>query len=806
MFFWLASTNQQGKFAERFKYDVISSTLLATSVTATPLSSHVLRRSFSPDPTLPGQLVHTEKFHAPSSPLVAYTLLVLVALVAVSQQYYFCAALIIGLSVFFANLRYASNARNDEVETLDALNGLKEAGSVWDSTVNESITILEREERSAYSGATTPSSPSSPLRVALHSSLLTTQAQCDNVRTVLAALTSPRELSQLSEMYAPASPVKASFSLSREGSIRDRTVSLTELPSEITTTDKRATWNGSYASLAGIDPISTQMRRRRSQRRSDVTAMMMQDSISTSVSAPATPSQPYLAGVEEDSEPVSPTERASGEHFGVAALGLRRKRQMRGLEALHLTGKRSTPSMRAPLASVPSRLTTLQPPRHQQVHPLSLSALHHALQGALAAKRYACAHLLALRFDEDDDASYWEDVRAVIALLASALTDAGTRLGAALDDAAREREREEQPTPNMENSDDALSPERRASLALPPLIQHQQPLSTEALRRTHQPRTSMSFAPMPSDLARFAAHVDTLSSALDDAREHLQKCVSALHEDPLREREPADSSFDPLQEPPALLAFDNVRRELGLAIRECERGRSALTDVFATRRSTTRHRRHMSDEDDGSLPALAPDNEIGSSGESDDRPDGYGLPATPHASPPVSPHATAMFSSRRSREMGVNGEGLETVGVEDDDATAHLLLGATARALVPPGIEQVFEADTDGAGGFVRPRAKLSREERIRLSKVRRARGVTSLNLFGEGVVGVNEEDDDSGVPTLDAGRGNKGWGPGGEVVQELKDVIWKVGERRRRMVEGSGSGPVLISEETPLESTPLDQ
>jgi hypothetical protein len=27
-------------------------------------------------------------------------------------------------------------------------------------------------------------------------------------------------------------------------------------------------------------------------------------------------------------------------------------------------------------------------------------------------------------------------------------------------------------------------------------------------------------------------------------------------------------------------------------------------------------------------------------------------------------------------------------------------------------------------------------------------------------------------------------WGPGGEVVQELKDVIWKVGEKRRKMAD----------------------
>ena len=36
--------------------------------------------------------------------------------------------------------------------------------------------------------------------------------------------------------------------------------------------------------------------------------------------------------------------------------------------------------------------------------------------------------------------------------------------------------------------------------------------------------------------------------------------------------------------------------------------------------------------------------------------------------------------------------------------------------------------------------------------------------------------------------REGERWGPGGDVVDELKDVIWKVGERRRRMAEAARS------------------
>ena len=61
--------------------------------------------------------------------------------------------------------------------------------------------------------ASMPATSTSALRISLHSTLLTTQNQCDNVRPLLAALASPEELAQLSEMYAPSTPVKLSYNL-----------------------------------------------------------------------------------------------------------------------------------------------------------------------------------------------------------------------------------------------------------------------------------------------------------------------------------------------------------------------------------------------------------------------------------------------------------------------------------------------------------------------------------------------------------------------------------------------------------------
>jgi hypothetical protein len=88
--------------------------------------------------------------------------------------------------------------------------------------------------------------------------------------------------------------------------------------------------------------------------------------------------------------------------------------------------------------------------------------------------------------------------------------------------------------------------------------------------------------------------------------------------------------------------------------------------------------------------------------------------------------------------------------------------------LPPAGAEQVFESEAE-VGVFTRERSKLSREERIQLAKARRESGLgLEISVTSPGDTVEREK-----------------WGPGGEVVQELKDVIWKVGERRRKMTDG---------------------
>ncbi|PSS03321.1 hypothetical protein PHLCEN_2v3995 [Hermanssonia centrifuga] len=774
-------------FAERFKYDVISSSLLSTSLTATP---HPSRRSFSPE--LPGLLdtgphsrtsstTAVEESH-PSphgSPISASdpgaipqaVAIVSIAVLALAIGYEFLAMLLLAVALYVARAVSPTSDQNDVATlTLDAVSELIGAGNVWDSAVNEAMMIVEKEERtpSAYYGPTSPLSPISSLRVAIQSSLHTTQSQCDNVRKLLSALTSPTQLSQLSEMYAPASPIKSSFPSSDHprplsdpvAAWRNRTT----LPANASPLNKRATWNGSYASMALAgrqSPLSPMKKREKTEgkRRSELTTFFnLNDAPSMTVSAPPSPlSQRILQDVQEEedhSESELPYMK-DDEVFGVAALDLQRKRRTSAFDVFgasppnqashlrHTPGHSSHHSLTS--LSSPSRFTLLQTNRH----PLSLSALHLALHGALSAKRYACAHLLALRFEEDaDDEAYWEDARSVMALLTSTLTDASSRLMSALDDAEKRRMKDERPS-----TESLVGSSRESSYSPEPQR------TSKPGRPTKTMAEMVSFAPMPNHLTRFAAHVDAISSALSDAREHLEQCVALLRDDSAKDGNvsmmpAADGSLQDLFtegdeniENHALQAYDRLRKELGYALRECERGRERLLDAI-----TASHPADPPEEEDSDLSSAVPP--LGLDTSSDES---TGL-ESPFAFPPKEGHPDS-----------------STIVVEPsstfvDDASEHLLVTASSHHLPPPGIEQVFEADSGGGTPFTRERSKMSREERIRLTKARRESGINGIES------GLSSEPE--------PGSTREKWGPGGEVVQELKDVIWKVGEKRRKMTE----------------------
>jgi len=413
----------------------------------------------------------------------------------------------------------------------------------------------------------------------------------------------------------------------------------------------------------------------------------------------------------------------------------------------------------------------MQMPRH----PLSFHSLTLALNGALAARRYAASHLLALRFgngDNLDDSergseSYWEDVRAVMALLTSALGNATAPLIEALDAAERERLRTENPTPTTSHS-------RSSSLESPIRTSPQHHQEQRRRRQAHRSSSHFaSFAPLPSHLARFAAHVDAMTNALDDARENLESCVASLRDGTSTSTATATAKATHILnhrnstqviDAPALHAYERLRRELGLALRECERGRDPLLELLCPPSADE----DEEDEEDR-VPALGLDAESSDS-------DKDALDA--RSPPPFS------LSSVRTDTVPVQEkQHRQQQGDEEEDAEAHgdvLVVGL--ERLPPPGIEQVFEVDADAdddSRTHRRARPKLSRAERIAAAKARRA-AAAEITTSGLGL-SVNALDHGEDTIGATAEKQSKRWGgPGGDVVQELKDVIWKVGEQRR--------------------------
>ena len=632
------------------------------------------------------------------------------------------------------------------------------------------------------------------------------------------------------------------------------------VPDVSSVVDKRATWNGSYSNLARSNTSPMQMYRRTlngRNRRSEIPPPPMKQT--PSFSAPVTP---FLDGVKEevaeDSETFGqeielprdytvatgvdrseggegespPVTSSDGEQFGRAALDMKRKHMSGGLEAFRRMGYDSFDSPRSPSRPQPSspspssRFTLLQTSRH----PLSISALNLALQGALSAKRYTCSHLLALRFEEEEE--YWEDVRSVMTLLTTSLVDATERLMEALDDAEKRRITDETPSlPSLSREASASPPNqatspsqklnslrsrsrspsfRRAShsrshsqtqsypqpLYLPqhltsvPRHLRSDSASTSssappnandsefpAIAKAKKPFRSieqiLSYAPTPSHLMRFAGHVDALTCTLNEARDHLEQCVTALRDvasGKTQDPSPLDVSLDdPFADPQpqgptpatanttvAIEAYERVRKELGLALREYERGRDHLLQHI--QQLTAPPPRDVEDVLSGSdmdeVPALGHDAVT-------DECTVERVPATLGA---LLQTSTLVANTPLGLEDG------------DDDFSMHL----ESRLEDPHpkfiGIEEVFEADTEDFGGFKRERSKLTREERIALAKARRERKELGLLPI-----------DDDWVTDPSAAQNRKtsgGIGPGVEVVQELKDVIWRVGERRRKMAE----------------------
>lgn len=512
-----------------------------------------------------------------------------------------------------------------------------------------------------------------PLRVALQSSLQAVTTHVDRVRQLFSPLTSPNELAQMSEMYAPPSPSISHQSLASPDKLY------------ASSPNKRKTWSG---------PSPKQLSRRSAN-------------INDLFPRPGSPIPPVPRLPQH--HPASPSE-GSDNSFGALDLDVHTNRTTPQRHSL--ATPRSASSLR-PSPTAASRFTAMQSMRN----PLSMSSMDAALQAALDSKRFACSHLLALRFDEEEDDLYWEDVRSVMSLMSTSLEDETARLSQAMDEWHQVRQRDARPsatsTPSPVSDPEPSLPQRR-----------------------HRQLTS--FAPSSSQMTKATTHIDSITSALDRAFGQLETCVSSLRQHDA----PEVTSLEETAQA-AMAAYESLRRELGLALRECERARSPILSVLNNQTGEAASDGEQEDTSNNGGP-LGP---LGGPGpeEEDSFPDS---PTRAGASSP--PPA---YVSRGPSQIV-------------DDATAHLLAGATAGELPPFGVDRVFEADSGPSGSAIsypiKERSTLSRAERIALAQAKRRSMRVSQPAF------VNEN-----------GRMVMG---GTDIVEELKEVISRVNERKQRM------------------------
>lgn len=148
----LMSPTAQREFAERFKYDVISSNLLSSAASSPVVAQHNRRRSQDPAFQL------SEKFAAvpPSRQTVRdsrfFVILVLFVASGFLGLFYdrLITTVLLIISLLCLARPYVSSAEakgSHVAQTFEVLEHLKTTGEEWDTVVNESLTLLEAEER-----------------------------------------------------------------------------------------------------------------------------------------------------------------------------------------------------------------------------------------------------------------------------------------------------------------------------------------------------------------------------------------------------------------------------------------------------------------------------------------------------------------------------------------------------------------------------------------------------------------------------------------------------------------------------------
>jgi len=139
------------EFAERFRYDLISSTLLSSTVPVTPLPGHHRGRSSTPDAAIPGRLVAQQEDddeRAEGERRLFASTLAFLGLAALLSQYRLASFMaFVGSLVLLQTPEPPTHSKKQALSMQQTLDSLKDAGTCWDAAVNECMAIVERDEK-----------------------------------------------------------------------------------------------------------------------------------------------------------------------------------------------------------------------------------------------------------------------------------------------------------------------------------------------------------------------------------------------------------------------------------------------------------------------------------------------------------------------------------------------------------------------------------------------------------------------------------------------------------------------------------
>jgi hypothetical protein len=427
--------------------------------------------------------------------------------------------------------------------------------------------------------------------------------------------------------------------------------------------------------------------------------------------------------------------------------------------------RRNFSPVRSPVVPV---LSPIPRTRITSLNPLTLPALQASCLGVHLKRRKVACCLLGLRFDLAGTGrgtlrqAYWDDVRGTLEELRERLEAEREMLAEALVEAERsERAREmlagDQPSRIGEVSGADMGGSRPVWVNI-----------IENGKQGYVGPGELDFAPRTTDEQRLLDLLGNMQSALTRAWNDTEAVRQSLTDRHLG----AGGDIKALDAP---LQWAKLRVGLGHMIREWDRGRDVVSRLSAESANASASASDAIHEPADQSHTAAAEAKDGAAVRDE------GVPEFLRAW--EEDGADGETAGSTSLDTANTSGFSEPAELDPDERENRGLLEQMSDGrtdfLPPPGVDEVYEADsTFGQEGYRVVMRGLSRDERIRLTKDARAKGVSVERLLEEEGRGEGGGGADGGVVN-EQEREREVRMRGGEVVHELKGMIGMI--RRRK-------------------------